>query len=294
MKNLDIQQTDNGVIVKNIKNFVPKHTFDCGQCFRWNEEDDGSYTGVAYDRVINMKLDNNILYIDNCNIEDFNNIWVEYFDFNRDYDEIKKELSKDNVLAHAMKFGKGIRILNQDPFETLISFIISANNGISRIKKSIEYLSMKYGEKIGEYKGKEYYSFPNAEVLEKIRAENLRESGVGYRASYIFNTAVVVASKQMDIYNLKNLSTEDARKELMLLAGVGPKVADCIMLFSIGKHDAFPIDVWVKRVMEYFYLPKDSSLKYIQKYGQDKFGKYAGFAQQYLFYYAREAKLGKK
>ncbi|WP_066505737.1 DNA-3-methyladenine glycosylase family protein [Abyssisolibacter fermentans] len=293
MENLDIAEKNNGLIIKNIKNFEAKHIFDCGQCFRWNEQEDGSYTGVAYNKVINVKSADNVLYIDNCNLKDFNDIWYKYFDLNRDYDHIKMKLRNDKILEKAIKFGYGVRILNQDPWETLISFIISANNGIPRIKKCIEALSESYGKKIGEYKGQTYYSFPEPEILKEMRIEELLKSGVGFRAKYIFNAAVIVGEKQMNIYRMKNLSTEDARKELMLFAGVGPKVSDCIMLFSMEKHDAFPIDVWVKRVMEYFYLPEGSKLKDIQEFAQDKFGAYAGFAQQYLFYYARELKLGK-
>lgn len=293
MENLDIVEKNNGLIIKNITNFEAKHIFDCGQCFRWNEQEDGSYTGVAYNKVINVKSVDNILYIDNCNIKDFNDIWYKYFDFERNYDEIKMKLRNDKILEKAIKFGYGVRILNQDPWETLISFIISANNGIPRIKKCIEALSESYGKKIGEYKGQTYYSFPEPEILKEMRIEELLKSGVGFRAKYIFNAAVIVGEKQMNIYRMKNLSTEDARKELMLFAGIGPKVSDCIMLFSMEKHDAFPIDVWVKRVMEYFYLPEGSKLKDIQEFAQDKFGAYAGFAQQYLFYYARELKLGK-
>lgn len=294
MKEIIVSSSGDKVIIHNVKNFVPEHIFDCGQCFRWNKQPDGSYTGVAHSRVINVKLEDDVLYLDNTNVEDFNNIWREYFDFDTDYDEIKKDLSKDKVMSEAIKHGYGIRILNQDPWETLISFIISANNGIKRIQGSIESLSERYGELIGTYRDKKYYAFPKAEVLQSIREEELMKSGVGYRANYIFNSSIIVAQKQMNIDNMENLSTEKARKELMLFAGVGPKVSDCIMLFSMHKRDAFPIDVWVKRVMEHFYMPQKSKLKDMQSYSVEKFGANAGFAQQYLFYYARELNIGKK
>ncbi|KGG81256.1 8-oxoguanine DNA glycosylase [Caloranaerobacter azorensis H53214] len=276
------------VIIEKLEDFEPEHIFECGQCFRWNREEDGSYTGVAHGKVINVKKENKAIVFSNTNLKEFNDVWFEYFDLGRDYSKIKKELSKDAILKRAVKYGYGIRILKQDVWETLISFIISANNRIPMIKRAIENLSQKYGEFIGEYNGKKYYSFPTADVLSKSTVEAIKDCKTGFRAKYIFNAAAIVSSKQMDIYRLKNLATEDAKKELMLFAGVGPKVADCIMLFSMEKYDAFPIDVWVKRVMEHFYLKKDTKLKDIQKYAQNKFGEYAGFAQQYLFYYARE------
>ncbi|RKD29048.1 DNA-3-methyladenine glycosylase family protein [Thermohalobacter berrensis] len=284
---------DNRVIVDDIKDFEPKHIFECGQCFRWNEESDGSYTGVAKKKVINVKKEDNRVIFSNTNRDDFDNIWYNYFDLDRDYGEIKEILAKDEVLNKAIKFGYGIRILKQDEWETLISFIISANNRIPMIKKAIETLSKRYGEFVGEYNGKKFYSFPTSKTLANLRVDEIKECGTGFRAKYIANAANVVAGKQMDIYRLRNMPTVDARRELIRFSGVGPKVSDCIMLFSMEKYDAFPIDVWVKRVMEYFYLKEDTKLKDIQNYAQDKFGKYAGFAQQYLFYYARELGIGK-
>lgn len=290
----NIKEENNKIIIENIEHFEPKHILECGQCFRWNEEKDGSYTGVAYNRVINVKKEENKVIFDNTGKKDFKEIWYNYFDLDRDYGKIKEILAEDNILKKSIDFGEGIRILKQDPWEILISFIISANNRIPMIKKSIEKLSKRYGKYIGEYKDKKYYSFPTADKLDHQTVEEIRKCGTGFRAKYIQNAAIVVSSDQMDIYSIENLSTEDARKKLILFAGVGPKVSDCIMLFSMNKDDAFPIDVWVKRVMEYFYLDEDTKLKDIQRYAQDKFDKYAGFAQQYLFYYARELGIGKK
>ncbi len=290
----NISEEKDKVILRDVSDFEPKHIFECGQCFRWNEEPDGSYTGVAYDRVINVKKTDNDVIFSNTNIEDFNNIWFEYFDLGTDYGKLKKELSKDPILKKAIKFGEGIRILSQDEWEILTSFIISANNRIPMIKKAIELLSERYGEYIGEYNGRKYYSFPTPDKLAKLTIEEVESCKTGFRAKYIVSAATIVSSKETDICRFKNLSTDDARKQLMQFSGVGPKVSDCIMLFSMRKYDAFPIDVWVKRVMEYFYLKEDSKLNYIQQYGQNKFGKYAGFAQQYLFYYARELGIGKK
>ncbi len=281
------------IILKDIKNFEPKHIFECGQAFRWEVEEDKSYTTVAYGKVLNVKKENNDIILSNTNIEDFNNIWYNYFDLDRDYDEIKKELSKDPILDEAIKFGEGIRILNQEPFEMVISFITSANNQIPRIKRSIELMSKHYGEKIvpGE---QEYYSFPTAENLSNAKPEDLKEiCKVGFRGERIVQTARIIANGELDLNSIYNLTRDEGKELLMTLPGVGPKVSDCILLFAFNKDDAFPVDVWVKRVMEHFYLKEDTNVKLIGTHGARIFGNLAGFAQQYLFYYARELGIGK-
>ncbi|MBS4538081.1 8-oxoguanine DNA glycosylase [Clostridium sp. D2Q-11] len=291
---INLIEKDNRIILKDVKNFEPKHIFECGQCFRWNREEDGSYTGVAYGKVLNVDKEGNDVIFSNTNKEDFEKIWYNYFDLGRDYDEIKLKLSKDETLRKAIEFGEGIRILRQDEWEILISFITSANNRIPMIKRALETLSERYGDFIEEYNGKKYYSFPTAEALNHLSVDDIKSCYTGFRGKYILSAANIVDNREIDIYAIKNVSTEDARKDLILFPGVGPKVADCIMLFSMNKPDAFPIDVWVKRVMEYFYLDEDTKLKDIQKYSQNRFGELAGFAQQYLFYYARELGIGKK
>ena len=293
--NYNIIEEDNKIIIKNIEDFEPKHIFECGQAFRWYVEEDGSYTNIHYGRVLNVKKEGEDLIFSNINRSEFQNIWYNYFDLGTDYGEIKRELSKDPILEEAIKFGEGIRILNQEPFETIISFIISANNQIPRIRKSIELISQNYGQVIGTYNGKEYFLFPNAEILANVDEKELEEkSKVGYRAKYIKNTAKMINEKEIDIHQLTSLSTKEAKEILMKLPGVGPKVSDCVLLFAFNKNDAFPVDVWVKRVMEYFYLKKDTKLKDISKYAYEKFGDLSGFAQQYLFYYAREQGIGRK
>ncbi|MTI70444.1 MAG: 8-oxoguanine DNA glycosylase [Firmicutes bacterium] len=289
----NIIEENNNIIIKNIKNFIPEHIFECGQCFRWKKNEDGSYTVVAYKRVINVFKNGNDLYIRNTNMKDFKEIWYDYFDLDTDYEEIKRKLSNDKVLKEAIKFGEGIRILNQDEWEILISFIISANNRIPMIKRAIEKLSKEYGEFIETFEGKDYYTFPKAKDLYNLTIEDVKKCSTGFRAKYIVKAAKIVHNKEINLYNIKNLQTDKARKDLMKFSGVGPKVSDCIMLFSMNKRDAFPIDVWVKRIMEYFYLDSDEKLKNIQKYAQNKFMDLAGFAQQYLFYYARELGIGK-
>lgn len=290
---LKITEENNSVIIENIKDFVPKHIFDCGQCFRWNEEEDGSYTGTAYKKTINVKKEGEKIILFNTNIDDFKNIWYDYFDLKKDYTNIKNELSKDNVLEGAIKFGQGIRILNQDEWEILISFIISANNRIPMIKRAIEKLSEKYGVFLEEYRGKKRYSFPTAGTLSKLSEEEIRTCSTGFRAKYILSASKIVSENEKLLYDIKNLCLKDAREELIKFSGVGPKVADCIMLFSMNKSGAFPIDVWVKRVMEHFYVSEGIKLNEIQNYAADKFGDLAGYAQQYLFYYARELGIGR-
>lgn len=285
----------NRIIMKEADCFEPKHIFECGQAFRWDREEDGSYTAIHRNKIINVKKDGIGIVFSNTNMGDFKKIWYDYFDLARDYGDIKKKLSKDSVLRKAVEFGNGIRILNQEPFETTISFIISANNQIGRIKKSIELISKNYGEFIATYRGKEYYSFPKANVLANIDEGELEEvSGVGYRARYIVNTSKLISSGEIDLSQVFELPTRAAKELLMKLPGVGPKVSDCILLFAFAKADAFPVDVWVGRVMRHLYLEEDAGLKEISIYANDKFKDLAGFAQQYLFYYAREHGIGRK
>ena len=281
-------------LLEKYNSFKVKDIFDCGQCFRWNKEDDGSYTGVFKRNVINVKMQNNgILFKGICEDNIIPTI-IDYFDLERDYELIKSKLSKvDGNMKESIKYGQGIRILNQDLWETIISFIISANNNIPRIKGIIERLSKKYGDKI-VYNGKEYYTFPTAEQLKDVSVEEFRELGLGFRDIRLYETTKMVLNKEVDIDNLHNIKdTNIVRDELLKLSGVGPKVADCILLFStLKRFDVFPIDVWVRRVMNDLYIHKekeqDVSKKEILKIANDKFGDLEGLAQQYLFYWRRE------
>lgn len=283
------------VILKDMVDFEPRDIFQCGQAFRWKEEEDQSYTTVAFGRVLNVLRHGDDIVFRNTNKEDFENIWYDYFDLKRDYSLIKKRLSEDDeILKKATEFGKGIRILNQEPFETIISFIISANNQIPRIKKSIEIISSQYGDFIENFMGVDYYSFPSPEVLSKVDVAELRERAkVGFRDQRIIDTSIEIASGNMDLDSIFKMNRDQGKEYLMKLPGVGPKVSDCILLFAFDKDQAFPVDVWVKRVMEYFYLKEDTNVKKIGAKGKEIFGDLAGFAQQYLFYYARELNIGK-
>ncbi len=283
-------------VLENVGCFEPKHIFECGQCFRWNEEENGSYTGVVGGNVLNVKKEqNNIIIKGMCedNIQDVCNL---YFDLETDYNKIKSELSKiDDNMKKSIEYGSGIRILKQDIWETLISFIISANNNIPRIKGIIERISKKYGKEI-EWNNIKYYTFPTPEELSNASVRDLRLLSLGFRDSRVYETTQIINNKEIDLVKLEKMEDTNAlREELLKFPGVGPKVADCIMLFSMKKHEVFPIDVWVKRVMTELYLnevtegnSKNISNKKILELAESKFGKLSGLAQQYLFYWRRE------
>ena len=281
-------------IIKNQNSFELKDIFECGQCFRWNEQEDGSYTGVIKNGIINVKKeDETITFTGICdkNIEEVVN---EYFDLKRDYEKIKEQLGNvDEYLKTSIQYGKGIRILNQDLWETIISFIISANNNIPRIKGIIERISQKYGNEI-EWNGKKYYTFPTYEQLKDVTIQEYRNLGLGFRDIRLYETTQMILNKEVDLEKLKNNpNTQEVRNELLRLSGVGPKVADCILLFSdLKRFDVFPIDVWVRRVMNDLYIKEDDETKVskvkIEKLAEEKFGNLKGLAQQYLFYWRRE------
>ncbi|MFO7888018.1 MAG: DNA glycosylase [Eubacteriales bacterium] len=272
-----------------VEEFEPKHIFECGQCFRWNLEKDGSYTGVVKNRILNVSKKNDIIILKNTNKEDFLNIWFDYFDLNRNYKKIKSEIL-DDKLKDILEFGKGIRILNQDEWETTISFIISANNRILMIKRVIDNLSRNYGKYIGMYNDKKYYSFPSPEKLNSLSENELRLMKTGFRAKYIKNAAEMVTRKEGWLYKLKEQSYDCAFEEIKKIKGVGDKVGNCVLLFSMNKYEAFPVDIWMKRIMEKVYNINGKPDE-IRKKSEKIFGPYSGFAQQYLFYYASQGKL---
>ena len=301
-----IKEYDNYLVIEEVKNFKLKQIFECGQCFRFHKISDTNYITVAFERVIELEEDGNDIKIYNSNKEDLENIWIDYFDLNRDYSEIKDELSKDNLLRKSVEYGSGIRILNQDPFEILISFIVSARNSIPSIMKTINKISAKWGKSI-EYKGNIYNAFPTIEQIKDATLEEIQETGASFRSKYIIDTISNVYDsykskiegnleeiekfKKYDLDYIKTLSDDECHAALNEFKGVGAKVADCIMLFSMNKYSAFPVDVWVKRAMIYFYGAEDASLNRIRIFARNKFKELSGFAQQYLFYYARENKI---
>lgn len=280
--------------LENILSFKAKHIFECGQCFRWDEENDKSYTGIVGRNVVNVKEVENKVIFSSFGVDNLKELVQSYFDLDRDYEKIKEELSKvDKYLAKSIEYGNGIRILNQDLWETIISFIISANNNIPRIKGIINRLSKKYGEKI-EWRGKEYYTFPTVEELSKASVEDLRSLGLGFRDIRVYETTHKILSKEVDLEKLHNeADTEKVRNILLTLSGVGPKVADCILLFStLKRFDVFPIDVWVRRVMNELYIKNEDETKVnkkeIERLAKEKYGNLEGIAQQYLFFWKRD------
>lgn len=281
--------------IENIKSFELADIFDCGQCFRWNKQNDGSYTGIFRNNVINVQKEGNtVIFKGICdgNIEE---IVEDYFDLKRNYEEIKQNLSKiDDHMKTSIEHGKGIRILNQDLWEMIISYIISANNNIPRIKGIIERLSKTYGQEL-EWNGEKYYTFPTPEELKNVDIEDYRKLGAGFRDIRLYETVHMILDKKIDLKEMQNNpNTMEVREQLLTLSGVGPKVADCILLFStLKRFEVFPIDVWVRRVMNELYIKNEDETKVnkkeLEELAKKKFGSMAGIAQQYLFYWKREA-----
>ncbi len=281
-------------IIKDQESFELKHIFECGQCFRWNEQEDGNYIGVIKQGVLRVSKQNNQIKFEGILNGDIKQIVNKYFDLDRNYTQIKDTLSKiDIYLKNSIEYGNGIRILNQDLWETIISFIISANNNIPRIKGIIERISKKYGKEI-EWNGVKYYTFPEPKDLKSASISDFRELGLGFRDKRIYETTHIILDKKVDLEKMHEEDTLKVREELLSLSGVGPKVADCILLFStLKRFDVFPIDVWVRRVMNELYIKKEDENKVskneIMKLAENKFGTLEGIAQQYLFYWKRDA-----
>lgn len=265
--------------IKNLKDINLEHIFECGQCFRWNPcgED---YIGMAGDKFAKVSLSGQTMTIEaSGGNEEF---WRNYFDLDTNYGEIKCAITEnclgEGKLKQAIDHGYGIRILNQDLFETIISFIVSQNNNIPRIKKCIESICAKYGKYIGEFYGEKRYAFPDAETLAQAKAGDLAELKLGYRSDYIVQTAKDFLEK----------GKPKTYQDVISYLGVGPKVANCIMLFGLHEVSAFPIDTWVKHIMNDLYGFDEKDIKGMAEYAKQHFGDYAGYAQQYLFYFYRD------
>ena len=267
----------NAVMLFDIEDFDPVKIFESGQCFRWNSDKDGVYTGVAFNKVCKVWSEQETIYISGS-LKDFNDIWLNYFDLNRDYAVLRKTLITDEYTKKAAEYGKGIRLLKQDRWEALCSFIISQCNNIPRIKKIIETLCRLFGEALS-FEGSTYYSFPAADRLAVLDVEALAPLKSGYRAAYIIAAARAVATGELNLDSLAETEYETALKSLKACQGIGDKVANCMILYGLHMHKAFPLDVWMKRALEKYY-PKGFDPK--------SFGDAMGLAQQYIFYYIRE------
>ncbi len=271
-----IAQQGKNLVLTEIENFNLGQTLDCGQAFRWNLKAENDYEGIAYGKFLHITQKDNTVTLYDTDINDYNSLWRDYFDFERNYGDIIKSFSDNKILSDAANFGSGIRILKQDSWEALCSFIISQNNNIPRIKGIVERLCENFGEKT-----EGGYTFPTAEVIANLSVDDLAVLRSGFRAKYILDAAKKVADGEINFENISAMDTDTARLELMKIYGVGAKVADCAMLYGMGKLDAFPKDVWIKRALEVLFggnLPESA-------------GKYAGIIQQYIFFYARETKL---
>ncbi len=274
---MKITYKDNGVYVTETKDFDIKRSCECGQCFRF-EPDDKGYTGVIGGHIVKMRHLEDGCFFEGVTKELFESLYIPYFDLNRDYDPIVEQLCKDDtVMQNACAYGRGIRLFNQDTWESLISFIISQNNNIPRIKGIIGRLCELAGKEIENG----VYAFPEVDTLAKYSVEDLSPIRAGFRAKYIVDAAHKVSSGKVVLDRLRELSYDEAKEELMTIKGVGPKVADCVLLFGAGHIEAFPKDVWIKRAMSALYPEAP----------EKDFGNYGGIAQQYLFVYARENKI---
>lgn len=266
-------EKNNTVVIDGVKDLDLAQTLDCGQSFRWTEREDGSFEGIAFGKCVTVRLEENTLYIENADKADFENIWYDYFDLSLDYGKIRKEISKIHpVLCEAAKYAPGIRILRQEPYEALCTFIISQNNNIKRIKGIVQRLCESFGEKIDGG-----YAFPTAEKMSLLSPDDLAPLRAGFRNRYLIDAAKKAASGEVDLEKCRNCDYDEARAELMKITGVGVKVADCTLLFGLHRIEAFPVDVWMKRAME----------KLFPNMKPEDFGEYAGIAQQYIFHYSR-------
>lgn len=279
------RQEENCVKLYNVRHFDLPSTFENGQCFRWERMDSDRYIGVAKGKVLEVKKDGDLYLFYNTNLQEFEKVWVPYFTLDIDYDKVIKVLSKDPLLEKAIAFAPGLRLLRQDFHETLISFILSSNNNIQRIKKIIGNLCQAAGKDI-RYNGKIYKTFPSIRDMKHLTCRDFLDMGAGYRSKYLEHTIQRLCCEDIDASFLRTCSLDQARKTLQQYMGIGVKVADCILLYSGTRYDCFPADVWIKKIM-CSYLDDRFSVDDILEYASSVFGPYAGIAQQYLFHYAR-------
>ncbi len=268
-----MKTTQNGThFIVEIDDFSLADTLDCGQCFRFALQEDGSFCGFAGGRYLTLRQDGNQLTFYDTSAEDFEGHWKLYFDFDTDYQAIKQGFLEDEVLKKSCDYAGGIRILRQDPWETLCSFIISQNNNIPRIKGIIDRLCKLCGEQVPGG-----YAFPTPEALASKSLDDLSTMRAGFRARYLLDAAHKVSTGAIDLPSLYKADIDEARKTLTSICGVGPKVAECVLLFGFHRLEAFPVDVWIKRAITYFY--QEGFPEFARPYG--------GIAQQYLFHYIR-------
>ena len=289
VQKMKVSCENNIVTVDGVNDFTLSQILECGQCFHFDKLDEEVYEVVAFGRAVKMEQTDKVLRIYGSSMEDYEGIWKLYLDMDNDYGLIKQSVIKaDGALKTAVDEKSGIRILNQDFFETLISFIVSQNKSIPQIKQCVKNISHRFGDEVIGYNGEAFYVFPDVQRLHDATEEELRECKVGFRAPYIKNATEAVYSGAVTKEKLDELDIAQARELLMTIKGVGEKVANCVLLFGLGRREAFPVDVWMKRIMEQMYFDgKDTKKQDIEAFAVNKYGDLGGYAQQYLFDYAR-------
>ena len=271
-----------------MRDFDLKHTLECGQSFRWQRFNE-SYYGVVGGRLLKIRQEGGALIVESSADEsdgELETFLHHYLDLNRDLPTVLRQVDIDDHIHLAIETFWGMRILNQELWECLASFILSQNNNVPRIKGIIRKLSERFGESL-TLDNRLDYSFPSPEVLAEAGVDALFDCRMGYRAPYLWEAASSITAGKFDIDSLKCLPYAEAKRELMQLKGIGEKVADCVCLFSLGHIEALPIDVWIKRIVEQIYLNRKATIREIREFAQSYFGEYLGYAQQYLFHYAR-------
>ena len=271
-----IKQQQNGLLISGLRDFSLREILDCGQCFRWlpQDGDETRWSGIAMGKRLEIqKLGEGEFLFLGTNQQEFEEIWADYFDLQTDYAALKSALCCDPVMAEATTYAPGIRVLRQNGWEALCTFIISQNNNIKRIKGIVQRLCEQFGDRLPDGT----YAFPDAEKMASLTADDLAPLRAGFRNRYLVDAARKVADGDVDLEKCRSCDYDEARRELMQITGVGVKVADCALLFGLHRIEAFPLDVWMKRAMATLFpgmTPGD-------------FGQYAGIAQQYIFHYSR-------
>lgn len=281
--------------IEGLKDFSLAQTMECGQCFHFQKLGEDEYGLVAGHSFLHAKQEGDSLRLMDTPVEKAKGFWTEYFDLDSDYGAIKRALlGQDDKLSDAIETMWGVRILNQEFFETLISFIISQNKQIPHIKQIVAAISRLYGDKLAEAGGHEFYSFPTVSQMKPVTVDMLRECKTGFRAPYIYDAVARVAAGEYDETALRSMPVGQCKEELIRIKGVGAKVANCVSLFGLGHREAFPVDVWIKRIVEALYFDgNEMSVESIERFGTERFGEYGGYVQQYLFYYGKSIKVGK-
>lgn len=274
-------------MIKIKNNFDLKSTITCGQIFRYKIVGN-KYIIVIKDRVISLEEDNNFIIVNSNNEDNLEEIIYDYFDLNRDYSKIEENIiKKDKKLKSAIEYSKGLRIIHQDPFETIISYVISQNNRVSSISNSINLIANEYGKKV-IFNDEEYYLFPDYKQLKDVEIDDYKKCKVGFRDKYIYDIIQSINKSELDIDKIYSMSSEDSLKYLMSFKGIGMKVASCILLFAYQKFDVFPVDTWVKKYMlEDYNIEGELNIK---NFAKEKYKEYSGIAIQYMFNYKRNSK----